>query len=137
MQAISNENNVIMTLYVDDITFSSEVYISQRFKEKIYKIIRKYDYRVSKKKVRSYSKLYPKLITGVVIDTSGQLTIKNSLRKKIVDEHEYLREHPDDVSSRQRLRGLITAARQVNNKAYPNIHKFAFDKNPKANNNTF
>ena len=27
MQAISDENNVIMTVYVDDVTFSSEYYI--------------------------------------------------------------------------------------------------------------
>lgn len=128
MQAISNKNNVIMTVYVDDVTFSSDFYISKRFKEKIYGVISKYEYQVSKKKIKSYSRVYPKLVTGVIIDADGHLTIKNSLRKKIIIEHRHLREHPDDVASRQRLRGLITAARQVNKKAYPTIHKFAFAK---------
>lgn len=132
MQAVSDENNVVMTVYVDDITFSSERYISTKFKERIYKIIKKYDYQVSKKKVKSYSKLYPKLVTGVIIDASGCLTIKNSLRKKIAIEHEHLREHPEDMISRQRLRGLVTAARQVNKKAYPTIHRYAFSKSPPA-----
>lgn len=126
MQAVSHQNNVIMTVYVDDVTFSSSFYISQKFKVRIYKIIKKYGYQVSMKKVKSYSKLYPKLVTGVIIDSSGQLTIKNSLRKKIVDEHEYLRKHPEDTVSRQRLRGLVTAARQVDRTVYPTIHRFAF-----------
>ncbi len=130
MQAVSDENNVTMTVYVDDVTFSSEYYISAIFKEKIYKIIRKYDYQVSKKKVKSYSKTYPKLVTGVIIDASGHVTVKNSLRKKISLEHEHLREYPDDIVSRQRLRGLITAARQVNKTAYPTIHRYAFSKFP-------
>ena len=42
-------------------------------------------------------------------------------------EYEYLRNNPDDVKSRQRLRGLVTAARQVDKSAYPNIRKFAFE----------
>ena len=128
MQVISDENNVIMTVYVDDVTFSSDFYISKKFKEKIYDTIKKYEYQVSKKKVKSYSKVYPKLVTGVIIDSEGRLTIKNSLRKKIISEHEHLRNHPDDSVSRQRLRGLITAARQVNKKSYPTIHRFAFEK---------
>jgi len=128
MQDISNETSVIMTVYVDDITFSSDFYISKKFKEKIFAVISKYGYHVSKKKTKSYSRVYPKLVTGVIIDAEGRLTIKNSLRKKIIIEHEHLREHPDDIVSRQRLRGLITAARQVIKKVYPTIHRFAFAK---------
>lgn len=61
-------------------------------------------------------------MTGVIIDSEGKATIKNSLRKatiknslrkKIVIEYEFLRNNPDDIKRRQRLRGLITAARQV------------------------
>lgn len=43
-------------------------------------------------------------------------------------EHKYLRNNPTDKKSRQRLRGLVTAARQVDKSAYPNIRKFAFEK---------
>ena len=133
MQTISDESGITMTVYVDDVTFSSEYYISQKFKEKIYAIIRKYDYQISKKKVKGYSKRYPKLVTGVIIDASGRLTIKNSLRNKIMLEHKHLREYPEDIISRRRLRGLITAARQVNKTAYPTIHGFAFSKAPPVN----
>ena len=90
-------------------------------------LIKKYDYQISRKKVKGYSKTYPKLVTGVIIDSEGKATIKNSLRKKIVTEYEFLRNNPDDIKSRQRLRGLITAARQVDKSAFPSISKFAFD----------
>lgn len=77
--------------------------------------------------MKGYSRAYPKLVTGVIISREGNATVKNSLRKKIVDEHEFLRNNPSDKKSRQRLRGLVTAAMQVDRSAYPNIRKFAFE----------
>jgi RNA-directed DNA polymerase len=127
LQDLADKNRVTMSIYVDDITFSSEHRISRRFKNSIIRIIKKYKYRVSSKKVKSYSKIYPKLVTGVIIDSKGNLTVKNSLRRKIAIEHNHLRNTPNDNKSRQRLRGLVTAARQVDKLAYPNIYKFAFD----------
>lgn len=130
MQTLAENSKITMSIYVDDVTFSSEFRISQRFKNLIFNIVRKYNYQISNKKVKSYAKLYPKLVTGVIIDASGNLTIKNSLRKKIAVEHNHLRNEPDDRESRQRLRGLVTAARQVDKSAYPNIRRFAFEKFP-------
>lgn len=127
IQTIVNANNAIMTVYVDDIIISSECRISHQFTEKIFAKIRKYGYQISKTKVKKYSKLYPKLVTGVVIDASGRPEMKNSLHLKIIKEHENLQLHPDDYKSRQRLRGLLTAARQVNPHAFPSIYKFAFN----------
>lgn len=126
LYALSVKQNITMTVYVDDITFSSQDRISRRFRTSILKIIRKHQYQISKKKTKNYTKHYPKLVTGVIIDSSGNPAIKNSLRKKIVEEHRYLRKYPNDSASRRRLQGLVTAARQVNKTAYPTIHKFAF-----------
>ncbi len=126
MQKISDENHVTMTIYVDDVTFSSECWISHSFSDKIIAIVRKYGYQISKSKVKKYTKLYPKLVTGVVIDSTGKPVIKNAIRKKIINEHEYLKNHPDDENSRQRLKGLLTAARQVTRHSYPSIYKFAY-----------
>lgn len=128
LQALADNSDITMTVYVDDVTFSCPHNISKKFRERVCQIIKKYHYQIPKQKVKGYSKLYPKLITGVIIDSTGNLTIKNSLRRKIIIEHENLRKFPDDEKSRQRLRGLITAARQVDKTAYPIIHKFAFDK---------
>ena len=126
MQEVADENGAVMTVYVDDVTFSTENRISKDFRDKVIAIVRKYGYQISKSKVKKYTKLHPKLVTGVVIDPSGKLVIKNSIRLKIVKEHDYLRERPDDAESRQRLRGLLTAARQVNKNAFPTIYRFAY-----------
>ena len=126
MQALADNNHAVMTVYVDDVTFSSNCRLSHKFKEQVLSIVRKYGYQISRPKVKCYTKLYPKLVTGVVIDSSGSPIIKNVMREKIINEHKHLREFPDDKSSRQRLCGLLTAARQVEPYAFPTIYKFAF-----------
>lgn len=128
LQQLSDKHHVTMTIYVDDVTFSSEHKISRKFKEKVFHIIENNNYQISENKVKNYSRQYPKLVTGVIIDAEGCITVKNSLRRKIIVEHEYLRNHPEDVKSRQRLRGLVTAARQVNKDIFPSIYRFAFEK---------
>lgn len=130
MQALSNHNNVRMSIYVDDITFSSECKISNRFKKAIINIATKYNYSISKKKVKGYTKAYPKLITGIIIDTDGKMTLKNSLREKIITEFRHLQNNPYDEKCQQRLRGLVTAARQVDPFSYPNIYKFVSMEKP-------
>lgn len=127
LQSLSDKNNVTVTVYVDDVVFSSEHKISSGFRKSVLSLIQKYNYQVSRKKVKGYSKTYPKLVTGVIINSEGNAAIKNALRKKIMVEYEHLRNNPADIKSRQRLRGLVTAARQVDKSAYPNIQKFAFD----------
>lgn len=131
MQKLADDNDTIMTVYVDDVTFSTENRISRNFIERILAIVRKYGYKISKSKVKKYTKLYPKLVTGVVIDSEGHPVIKNSMREKIIKEHANLREHPEDTESRQRLRGLLTAARQVNKHAFPTVFRFAYSNEDK------
>lgn len=128
MQKVADNNDTTMTIYVDDITFSSEKRISKDFREKIFAIVRKYGYQISRPKVKKYTKLYPKLVTGVIIDSTGRPVIKNSIRQKIMDEFYYLKEHPEDEKSRQRLRGLLTAARQVDPYAFSSVYEFAAEK---------
>lgn len=132
LQSLSDKNNVTMTIYVDDVVFSSEHKISSEFRQTVLSLIKKYNYQVSRKKVKGYSKTYPKLVTGVIINSEGKATIKNALRKKIMVEYEHLSNNPDDIKSRQRLRGLVTAARQVDKSAYPNIRRFAFNNPAKS-----
>ena len=127
MQKAADDHHTVMTVYVDDITFSSEYRIAHDFQEKIFTIVRKYGYQISKSKVKYYTKLYPKLVTGVIIDSTGKTVIKNAMREKIIMEHEFLRKNPDNMKSRQRLRGLLTAARQVDPHAFPTIYRFAYD----------
>lgn len=124
----SISNGIVMTIYVDDIAFSSENKISNKFIKHIFDIVKKYGYKISVNKTKLYTKECPKLITGVIIDKNGQITVKNSIRKAIIEEFKFLKENPYNHESRQRLKGLLTAARQVDRSIYPNIYNFAFNK---------
>ena len=129
MQKLADDNGITMTIYVDDVTFSSENRISKDFRDKIITIIRKYNYQISRKKVKRYTKLYPKLVTGVIIDAMGKPVLKNSMRQKIILTYNDLKTNPENADLRMRLRGLLIAARQVNKDAFPTIYKFAFQPN--------
>lgn len=122
----ATEYNAKMTIYVDDVTFSSKNKISNKFIKKVFSTVKKYGYKLSLGKLKLYSKSYPKLVTGAIIDECGRLTVKNSMRKQIIAEFEILKENPTNIKSRQRLQGLLTAARQVDRSVYPNIYHFAF-----------
>ena len=132
LQRLGDNNGMTMTIYVDDVTFSSKNVISNRFKNEIKSIVKKYGYQLSASKEVSYSKCYPKVITGAVINKNGRVTIRNSMRKNIKDEFEKLKENPDDVYVRCRLRGLVTSAQQVDKSVFPSIKKFAYDKKYKV-----
>lgn len=127
MQKVSDTNGIKMTVYVDDVTFSSENRISANFERVIFSIVHKYGYQLSRKKIRKYTRSYPKLVTGVVIDSTGNLIVRNAMRKKIMDEFAYLGQHPDDMKSKQRLKGLLTAARQIDEQTFPNIYRMCFE----------
>lgn len=129
MQKIADNNNATMSIYVDDVTFSSEHRISHMFKRKIVAIVGKYGYQISKAK--GYTKLYPKLVTGVIINAEGKAVIKNSLREKIIREHRKLKDNPEDTKCRQRLIGLLTAARQVTPQAFSSIYSFVYESSLK------
>ena len=123
LQQYSNKNNITMSIYVDDITFSSNNNISYENKRNIYKIISKYFYPVSRHKIKSYSANYPKEITGSII-AQNTLKVPNRLSYKIIREFKYYKKHPDDKDSLNRLRGLLIAARQNEPDKFKNIYQF-------------
>ena len=131
VHTLSNKNGIMMTLYVDDIIFSSPNRISANFIEIVENIISSQGYRLSKRKAKSHTKYYPKRVTGVIINKQGDISISNSIRKKTIDKCRQLKANPDDEQSRRELRGLVETARQVIPNAYPSIHKLAYDPNYK------
>ena len=123
LQEFCNKNGLIMSVYVDDITFSSQHVISHSQKEVIYKIISKKLYRLSRNKVKYYTKNYPKLITGAVISSNGNLKIRNSLSLNIIKEWKHFKQNQQDSQSKARLQGLIIAAHQIEPKKFQSIYK--------------
>lgn len=127
LQTFCDRNAIIMSIYVDDITFSSQNKISHKHKEIIYNIISKHIYKLSRKKVKYYTTNYPKLVTGAVINSNGDLKIRNSLSNKIIKELYYYKSNSQDTHSLNRLRGLVIAARQSEPNKFQNIYNLVRD----------
>lgn len=120
MKKLCDENNVTMTVYVDDTIFSSEKEISKKIRLELLDIVEKYGYRVSMQKVKYYASSDVKKITGVIIQSSGMMDIPNKLRLKIKNRlisHKKTGEHED----LDKLTGCVAAARQIDNTAYPSV----------------
>ena len=122
---LSIENGMIMTVYIDDVTFSSSNNISFAIREKIKNIIKQFGYKIAPKKIKYYTRNYPKRITGVIINSQGKVDIPNSLRYKIIRTFREL-EINNNIDTRNKLRGLLVAARQINPNAYPAIYKYLY-----------
>lgn len=123
LQNFCDRNDIIMSIYVDDITFSSQHKISHKHKEIIYNIISKYLYRLSKSKVKYYTTNYPKSVTGTVILPNGKLIIPNSLSNKVINEFRNYKNNPQDKHSRKRLQGLIVAVQQTEPMKFKNFYQ--------------
>ena len=123
LQTFCDKNDLTMSVYVDDITFSSQHVISHSQKEVIYNIISKNLYRISRNKVKNYTQKYPKLITGTVISSAGNLKIRNSLSLNIINEWNHFKQNPQDTQSKARLQGLIIAAHQSEPTKFQSIYK--------------
>lgn len=124
LQTFCDKNDIIMSIYVDDITFSSQHKISHKHKEVIYKIISKHLYRLSRTKVKYYTNNYPKPVTGTIISHNGKLTVPNSLSYKVIDEFRSYKSNPKDERSRKRLQGLIVATQQTEPTKFKNIYNY-------------
>lgn len=132
LQSFCDKNGIIMSIYVDDITFSSKNKISHKNKEVIYNIISKHIYKLSRKKVKYYTGKYPKLVTGVVISPDGTLKVRNSLSNKVINELKHYKNNQEDTESLKRLRGLVVAARQSEPNKFQNISKLIRDASKKS-----
>lgn len=86
LYAAAQIRNVIMTVYVDDLTFSGE-HLSRRFSWEVEKITRKHGLKIHPDKTCLFKKSDTKIITGVVIK-DGKLLIKNEQHLKTYQDIE-------------------------------------------------
>lgn len=120
-------NGITMSVYVDDVTFSSRNRISHKQKEIIYNIISKYIYKLSRNKIKYYTSRCPKSVTGAIITPDGELRIPNHLSLKVVNELSYYKRNLNDTDSLKRLRGLVIASRQCEPKKFESISALICD----------
>jgi len=73
----SNSSNITMTVYVDDIVFSSNTEIKQEFINRLFGLFKYNGLEINKNKLRLYKPVTPKKITGAyIIDGSLKIPYK-------------------------------------------------------------
>lgn len=128
LKALAEQNNYVMTVYVDDVVFSGKKRISKSFKRKVFEIVNKNYYRISKGKTKCYKPKHYKVVTGVVIDPNGKLSVKNSLRHKTMTQLHSLKMDPTNKQARQRLKGLINSAKYVDGSIFDGARRYAYQR---------
>ncbi len=117
------------TLYVDDMTFSSNEWFSaKRLIYDVRKCLNKYGHSLRERKTRFYSKNKPKLVTGVIITTGNKIAIPNGKRKQIMEGLAPLNDGSIDFLQARRLVGRLLAAQQIEENSFSEAKKNATKK---------
>jgi len=119
----------ILTVYVDDLAFSSKIpFNSRSLVNEAAFILKKYGHGIKRRKKRYYGINDSKLFTGAVLDTDNRIRVPNNLHLKIKDDREWL-ENIDGVSKHEHdkrlrsLRGRVASARYIDPTTYPELRK--------------
>jgi hypothetical protein len=84
LNQLAIKHAVIMTVYVDDLTFSGEN-VNKLFQATTKSIISRHHHKMHPTKTKLYNRSDAKLITGVVIK-SGELKVRNEQHKQLVTD---------------------------------------------------
>lgn len=87
---LAKSENIEMTVYVDDVVFSSKKPISQNFINKLFGIVKRNGLKIKKSKVKLYGPNNTKKITGLCITKGGQLKVPNSKHEEVKIQYQYL-----------------------------------------------
>lgn len=112
--------DICMTLFVDDLTFSSSKPIPEEFKRYVISRLKSEGLSVNKKKTKTYGINQYKKTTGTVISPDNKILVPNKLQHKI-----YILKHKEDKTSKEimSLKGMINSARQIKSNFMDDYYK--------------
>lgn len=117
--------NVDMTLYVDDITLSSNKIIDKSLIKNIDVLLHQKKLKIKKEKTKLYTKNKHKSVTGVVINNRNEIKLENKKRKQILDLYkECLNPLTITAEKLSKLDGKLNDAKQVEPGIYSTISIF-------------
>ena len=118
------------TLYVDDMTFSSEkAFDVNMLKKDIDIILRKYGHKPKYKKMKYYTKGKATPITGTIVTSDHKLKVPNNLQYKIYSGFQELKKLTEEdgllfQSNKARsLKGQLQAAKSIEPRKFPEIER--------------
>lgn len=89
----AQENGLKMTVYVDDVVFSSDTPIPQKFINTLFSIIKQNGMNIKRKKVHLYDKKQTKKITGIFLTNTNNVRVANSKHEELFYQYNYLKEN--------------------------------------------
>lgn len=114
IQQYCKNRNLKLSIYMDDIIFSSDKKIDIagiiNFMTKVLSII---ELKINYKKLRKYGINDNKRVTGIIITKDNKIRIQNKNRKKLKDIIENYNECDEDT-----IKGLLSYMRQIEPKSY-------------------
>lgn len=123
LNSVSKKEDILFSVYVDDISFSSKKIVSYKFYNKVYNIIKKFGYRIHQGKIYRGKLSNKTKLTGIQFTKYGfRLLDKHKEKIRIILQSK------DCYNQIKSLLGLINFAIQVNPKysRYMNIIKKSY-----------
>jgi hypothetical protein len=122
IEKISKIYGCSFTLYVDDMTFSSNKSISRKLREDVSVVLRRNNLKAKAKKDHYYQAKDFKIVTGVGM-RNGNMIVPNAKRKTIILLYSECREH-NDIKKIEKLNGMLCALRQIEPNIFPEIFNY-------------
>ena len=108
------ENGITFSLYVDDITLSSNKIINKKIKYIINNLLNLKELNIKKTKTKFFSKKSNKSVTGTIIDSNKNIKLENSKRKEIIELYrECINPNTYTIKKLVKLNGKMNDANQV------------------------
>lgn len=98
LYVLSKDNDIEMSIYVDDVVFSSKKKIPQSFIDRLFGIIKGNDMLIKRQKVHNYKKDSVKKITGVYIN-GNKTRVANNKHYEFHTQYKYLKNKISDINS--------------------------------------
>lgn len=114
--------DITFSLYVDDITLSSNKIINKSIKYKINSLLNQRDLNIKKSKTNFFSKKTNKSVTGTIIDINKNIRLENKKRKEIIGLYkECINPKIYSIKKLVKLNGKMNDANQVEKDIFPTI----------------
>lgn len=122
IKELSEEYNCCFSLYVDDMTFSSDFPIKIILRDKVSDVLRKNGLLAKIKKDHYYQANDFKVITGVGIK-QGKKVVLNSKRKQIIELYVKCKKS-GNIYEIEKLNGTLCSLRQIEPDIFPEIYGY-------------
>lgn len=119
---ISEKYGCIFSLYVDDMTFSSNFPISATLRMEVSTVLKSNGLMAKMKKDHYYQSKDFKVITGVGINKRTKI-VQNCKRKNIIDLYERCKKQ-GNIEDIEKLNGTLCSLRQIEPNIFPEIYNY-------------